>query len=306
MTPSRCQTRPAPTGSFPTFRQVYRGVSASLGGSYAVGPHLVLRANVARGYRAPNIPEIGSNGLDPGAHIIYLGNPTFTPEFNWQEDVGVLWKSPGLEASAEAFYNHVENFIYQAKQFDANGQALRDQFGNSTYQFQQAAANLYGGELALNVHPTSLPWLSWRSGAALVIGVNEERQSCASEYGNDGRYLPLIPAPTARTELRLSTPAPIGRLGTPYLRFTVNATAAKTASTPWTGPKPPRPATCSAAWARALRCATAPAAKPCSWCCRPTTCSTWPTSPTSTASSTSSTTPPRPPAGWASTAPAAT
>ena len=215
---------PDATRQYTDFRKVYRGFSASLGGSYAVGPHLVLRANVARGYRAPNIPEIGSNGLDPGAHIIYLGNPTFTPEFNWQEDVGVLWKSPGFEASAEAFYNHVENFIYQAKQFDANGQPLRDALGNSTYQFQQAAANLYGGEVALNVHPTSLPWLSWRSGAALVIGVNKNTVLRA-EYGNDSRYLPLIPAPTARTELRLSTPAPVGRLGTPYLRFTVNATA---------------------------------------------------------------------------------
>ena len=76
------------SGSSPISTSVYRGVSASVGGSYAVGPRLVLRANVARGYRAPNIPEIGSNGLDPGAHIIYLGNRSFRPEFNWQQDVG--------------------------------------------------------------------------------------------------------------------------------------------------------------------------------------------------------------------------
>ncbi|NVO33173.1 TonB-dependent receptor [Hymenobacter lapidiphilus] len=210
---------------FSNFHKVYRGVSASVGGSYAVGPRLVLRANVARGYRAPNIPEIGSNGLDPGAHIIYLGNPDFQPEFNWQQDVGVLWKSPGFEASAEAFYNHVENFIYQAKQFDANGQALSDQFGNSTYKFEQAAANLFGGEVAFNVQPAALPGLSWRTGAALVIGVNKNA-ALQDREGTAARYLPLIPAPTAQSELRFALPGqPGSRLAGSYVRLSVAGTA---------------------------------------------------------------------------------
>ncbi|MDA3888533.1 MAG: hypothetical protein PF443_06960, partial [Allgaiera sp.] len=29
-----------------------------------------------------------------------------------------------------------------------------------TYKFQQSAANLYGGEVAFNIHPTALPWMS--------------------------------------------------------------------------------------------------------------------------------------------------
>nr|GFC15869.1 hypothetical protein [Tanacetum cinerariifolium] len=109
---------------FPTFRNSYRGLSASLGSSYPLGSHLVLRANVARGYRAPNIPEIGSNGLDPGAHIVYLGNREFQPEFSLQEDLGVLWQSKNWEASAEIFHNYVDNFIYQARLFDATGQPV--------------------------------------------------------------------------------------------------------------------------------------------------------------------------------------
>lgn len=210
---------------FAAFAKTYRGLSASLGGSYAAGEHLVLRANISRGYRAPNIPEIGSNGLDPGAHIIYLGNKNFAPEFNWQEDVGVLWKSADFEASAETFYNHVENFIYQAKQYDAQGQALTDALGNSTYQFEQAAANLYGGEVAFNLHPTALPWASLRTGAALVIGLNEN-PALRERVGDAGRYLPLIPAPQARTELRFTAPEREGRrLTASYLRFTVDATA---------------------------------------------------------------------------------
>ncbi|AWM33659.1 TonB-dependent receptor [Hymenobacter nivis] len=218
-------TAPDARLQFADFQRTFTGVSASLGGSYALGDKLVLRANIARGYRAPNVPEIGSNGLDPGAHIIYLGNRSFVPEFNVQEDIGLLYKSPDFEGSVEAFYNHVNNFIYQAKQYDASGQPLRDPVGNSTYQFQQAQANLYGGEVAFNIHPTALPWVSLRTGAALVIGLNENA-ALHERAGNAGRYLPLIPAPSSRSEIRFTAPE---RAGTPftgsYFRFTVDATA---------------------------------------------------------------------------------
>jgi iron complex outermembrane receptor protein len=209
---------------FPEFRNTYQGVSASLGGSYAVGPHLTLRANVARGYRAPNIPEIGSNGLDPGAHIVYLGNRDFVPEFSLQEDVGVLWQSPVLDASAEIFHNYVQNFIYQARLFDAAGQPVEIVPGNATYQYQQAAGRLYGAEISVNVHPAALPWLGWRTGAALVRGLNENAP-LLERLGAAARYLPLIPPPQARTELRLTAPARSGRFSDTYFRICLDGVA---------------------------------------------------------------------------------
>ncbi|MGI4820733.1 MAG: TonB-dependent receptor [Janthinobacterium lividum] len=210
---------------FPAFRHTYRGLSASLGGSYALGPHLVLRANVARGYRAPNIPEIDSNGLDPGAHIVYLGNRHFQPEFSLQEDLGLLWQSPNWEASVEVFHNHVDNFIYQARLYDAQGQPVEVVPGNATYQFQQAAARLYGGEFSFNLHPTALPWLSCRTGAAFVTGLNDNPE-LHRRVGEAARYLPLMPPPQARTELRVMAPTrPTGRFTGSYLRFTLDGTA---------------------------------------------------------------------------------
>ena len=212
---------------FAKFGETYRGVSASLGGSYAVGPRLTLRANVARGYRAPNIPEIGSNGLDPGAHIVYLGNRSFGPEFSLQEDVGALWQSPGFEASAEVFHNYVQNFIYQARLFDAAGRPVEVVPGNATYQYQQAAARLYGLEISANVRPVALPWLSWRTGAALVRGLNDN-PALREQRGDAARYLPLIPAPQARTELRLTRPARPGRLANSYCRLSLDGTLRQT------------------------------------------------------------------------------
>ena len=209
---------------FPAFRRRYRGVSASLGASYVATEQLTLRANLARGYRAPNIPEIGSNGLDPGARIVYLGNRGFEPEFSWQQDVGVLWHQPTLDASVEVFHNYVQNFIYQARLLDAAGQPVVIVPGNTTYQFQQAAARLYGIEASLNVRPAALPWLALSSSAALVNGRNEDAQ-LAENQGNAARYLPLIPPLRARAEARATLPARPGRLTGTYFRASVDGSA---------------------------------------------------------------------------------
>jgi iron complex outermembrane receptor protein len=59
-------TTPGGRLQFPNFKHTYHGISGSLGFTYNVSERVLLKANIARGYRAPNITEIGSNGLDPG------------------------------------------------------------------------------------------------------------------------------------------------------------------------------------------------------------------------------------------------
>ncbi|MBF9238514.1 TonB-dependent receptor [Hymenobacter sp. BT683] len=209
---------------FPSFRRRYQGLSASLGASYVATEQLTLRANLARGYRAPNIPEIGSNGLDPGAHIVYLGNRNFQPEFSWQQDVGVLWHQPTLDASVEVFHNYVQNFIYQARLLDAAGQPVVIVPGNTTYQFQQAAARLYGIEASLNVRPAALPWLALTSNVALVNGQNEDAK-LVENPDNAARFLPLIPPLRARFEVRATLPTRPGRLTGTYFRASLDGSA---------------------------------------------------------------------------------
>ena len=206
---------------FSSFRQRYQGASASLGASYVATDKLTLRVNLARGYRAPNIPEIGSNGLDPGAHIVYLGNRGFEPEFSWQQDVGMLWHQRTVDASVEVFHNYVQQFIYQARLFDAAGQPVVIVPGNTTYQFQQSAARLYGLEASLNLRPAVLPWLAWNSSVALVNGKNADA-GLLERQGAAARYLPLIPPLRWRTELRATLPSSTGRLAGTYFRATVD------------------------------------------------------------------------------------
>ncbi|MEL5994986.1 TonB-dependent receptor [Hymenobacter segetis] len=211
---------------FPAFRQRYQGVSASAGASCVATEQLTLRANLARGYRAPNIPEIGSNGLDPGAHIVYLGNRSFRPEFSWQQDVGVLWHQATLDASVEVFHNYVQNFIYQGRLLNEAGQPVVIVPGNTTYQFQQSAARLYGLEASLNWRPAALPWLALNNSVAFVNGQNADA-NLLERQGEAARYLPLIPPLRARSEVRATLPTGKGRLTGTYFRATVEGSASQ-------------------------------------------------------------------------------
>ena len=71
--------------------------------TYEVNQHISLKANIARGFRAPNISEFASNGLDPGAHIVYLGNRNALPEFSLQEDAGMEMTYNDLSSLHQSF-----------------------------------------------------------------------------------------------------------------------------------------------------------------------------------------------------------
>jgi len=188
---------------FPAFRHVYEGFSGSLGFTYNVSERLLLKANIAKGYRAPNITEIGSNGLDPGAHIVYLGNRSFNPEFNLQEDIAIISYLKDADLIAELFNNNIANYIYQAKLTDANNNPVVIVPGNSTYQYQQSKAQLYGTELTVNLHPRNLKWLAFNNTLAYVTGINQNKK-LISESNNASKYLPFIPPLHIRTELKIS------------------------------------------------------------------------------------------------------
>lgn len=194
---------------FPAFTHNYRGFSGSLGLTYNISDRLLLKANIARGYRAPNITEVGSNGLDPGAHIVYLGNRSFNPEFSLQQDLGFIAYLPDMDIIAEVFNNNINNYIYQAKLNDANGNPVIIVPGNSTYQYQQSKARLYGAELTLNLHPRSIKWLALDNSISYVNGINKN-QPLIDKYGEAAKYLPFIPPLHIRSALRATLPGTYG------------------------------------------------------------------------------------------------
>jgi iron complex outermembrane receptor protein len=212
------------TLQFPSFSHHYSGISGSVGATYNISERVLLKANVARGYRAPNITEIGSNGLDPGAHIVYLGNRSFKPEFSLQEDIGFLAYLEDLDISVELFNNQIENYIYQSLLYDDNGQPVVIVAGNATYQYQQSKAQLYGAEVSINLHPRSIKWLTLNTSVAYTEGLNKN-DALIKTHGDKARYLPFIPPLHVRSELRTVLNRSYGIFSKIYARAEVDGYA---------------------------------------------------------------------------------
>lgn len=184
---------------FEAFDKLYHGISGSLGATYRVNNHINFKANIGRAYRAPNVTEIGSNGLDPGAHIIYLGDRAFRPEFSLQEDLGVSLKFKDVSGEVNVFNNNIQNFIYMTAMADEQGSLILDAQGNRTHYYMQSKAQLYGADVWLAIHPYNWKGFRWDNSLSLVYGVN--RKSDLRGRRTQGEYLPLIPPFTVLSSL---------------------------------------------------------------------------------------------------------
>ncbi|GAB4012013.1 TonB-dependent receptor [Spirosoma migulaei] len=182
---------------FPALHQSFTGISMSLGATYEFSEKIALKANIARGYRAPSITEIASNGLDPGAHIVYIGNRNFNPEFSLQEDIGLTATFPDVNFGISVFNNFIQNYISLSQLVDEKGEPIIIVQGNKTYQYQQASAQLYGFETQFSLHPTTWRGFTFDNSIAVVYGYNRGQRF--TDAGVQGQYLPFIPP------LRIST-----------------------------------------------------------------------------------------------------
>ncbi len=180
---------------FYAYKHTFSGASGSVGLSYRFSDHFTGKANVGRGYRAPNISEISANGIHPGTNSYQKGNLNFKPEFNWQEDIGINYNSPHITIDASVFDNNIQNYIYNEKVSASSGQTVID-----TFQFLAAKAHLYGAELSIDVHPHPLDWLHFENSLSLVYGNN--KGVGGQKISDSAKYLPFIPPLHTFSELR--------------------------------------------------------------------------------------------------------
>ena len=179
---------------FSSNSQNFYGLSGSAGATYNFTEKFSLKANISRGYRAPNISEISSNGVHPGTNIYQIGNAQFRPEFSLQEDIGLAYSSKYLVLSASIFNNSISDFINNRRLISENGSDSVVVRGNQTYQFQQGNARLYGGEISIDVHPVKA--LHFENSLSVVYGLNKDN------FADSSKYLPAIPPLHGVSELR--------------------------------------------------------------------------------------------------------
>ena len=176
---------------FPSFHKTFQGVSFSMGSTYQLSEKISLKANIGRGYRAPSITEFASNGLDPGANIVYIGNRNFNPEFSLQEDLGIFGTFKNISTSVSIFNNQIQNYIYLSQLTDNQNKAVEIVKGYKTYQYQQDGAQLYGTEITLNLHDQHHKSIQFNNSLSLVYGNNTKHSY--QNKGVQGEYLPFIP-----------------------------------------------------------------------------------------------------------------
>lgn len=183
---------------FYDYSHTFTGVSGSIGATYNFTDKFSVKANLSRGYRAPNISEISSNGVHPGTNIYQIGNSSFKPEFSLQEDIGLAYTTKYFAVNVSVFNNTISNYIFNQRLLSVNGGDSILVAGNQTYKFQQQKANLYGGELSVDIHPFKP--LHFENSFSAVYGVNKGID--AREKSDSNKYVAFIPPVHGVSELR--------------------------------------------------------------------------------------------------------
>lgn len=165
----------------------FSGLSGSIGAVCNISEHFNLRLNMARGFRAPNMSELGSDGVHEGTLRYELGNPDLKPEYSWQADMGLDFTSQYISAQVALFANRIENYIF-AKRID-----LVMEEGLRTYEYTQGDAQLLGFEAGIDFHP--IHCIHFENTFSFV----DAQQLHQPE---ETKYLPMTPAPRWTSELK--------------------------------------------------------------------------------------------------------
>lgn len=202
------------TERFAAFDQRFNGFSGSLGSSWQISKSVYTKLNVARGFRAPNIGELGSNGVHEGTLRYEKGNSGLKPETSLQFDFTFGLHFKHLASELNLFTNSVSNFIFSHKQNDAQGNpVLIDDL--PVFIFTSGKARLNGGELTLDFHPHPLDWIHFENSFSYV-------QATLKNQPDSMRYLPLTPPFHWSSGIKTEFGKLFGHLDNLYLKFGID------------------------------------------------------------------------------------
>lgn len=213
---------------FDNYSHTFNGFSGSVGMTYNITERFLLKANVARGFRAPNISEISAKGVHPGSGFQQLGDANFKPETNVQEDIGIFFDSHHVSMSAEVFNNNINHYIFNQKLKSlVSGDSIYSEAGNDypVYKFRQTKAQLFGGEARIDIHPHPLDWLHFENSVSIVYGINKGGNG--SVLNDSNKYLPFIPPLHANSELRAELPKKVSCFHHTYFKIGMQYYAAQ-------------------------------------------------------------------------------
>ncbi|MDP4184436.1 MAG: TonB-dependent receptor [Bacteroidota bacterium] len=185
---------------FSRFNSSFSNVTGSIGCTYQFSDALNTKLNISKGFRAPNIAELGANGVHEGTMRYEIGNPSMKAENSLQVDYGLRYSSYHVSAEISCFYNQVNHFIYAKKLETISGKdSIIDRENNfPAFKFTQGNARLYGCEISVDIHPHPLDWLHFENSFSFVRAIQKNATDST-------RNLPFMPAPKLTSELKATS-----------------------------------------------------------------------------------------------------
>ena len=179
----------------------FNNVTYSLGMQYKLTPELYIRSNVGLAWRAPNVHELYSNGLDHASGVYAMGDSTMRSEKSTKWITGVQWKNRWINASADVFLQWVDNFIY-----DEPTHKFMNVVSGAypVFNYKQSDAIFKGIDAEMTLHPFA--FLEYTVTGSMVWV--KERHS--------GRFLPNIPPFRLINNIRYS-PSLRGRFSNSFI-----------------------------------------------------------------------------------------
>ena len=172
---------------FNDFRRSFSALTGSLGAVYHVTKSINLRANAARGFRAPNLSELGSNGIHHGTFRFEKGNHDLRAEHSLQGDLGVDYSGKFFSLEAALFINKIDDYVFSEALDEATAKAMGLEELESNYRYYcytQGDALLKGFEAGVDIHPIHQLHIG---GTFSMVDARQKHQPIET------RYLPLTP-----------------------------------------------------------------------------------------------------------------
>lgn len=198
---------------FSGFTTSFTGVSGSIGATWQISKILFTKLNISRGYRAPNIGELASNGVHEGTMRYETGDPNLKTETSLQYDYALGLSTEHISAEVDIFDNNIDNYIFSRKLINTNGSdSITDGF--STFRFVAGNAHLFGGEMHIDIHPHPYDWIHFENAFSCVRAIQKNQP-------DSSRYLPFTPAPKLVTGLKVDIKMLNKLLRNTYAKFDV-------------------------------------------------------------------------------------
>ena len=186
-----------------------------------------MKANIARGWRAPNVNECGADGVHDGTVVYELGDNNIKPETSLEEYVAFGINSKDVNFEVDGFVNTITNFIYaQGLTSKLGGDSVSNLlsvggtlFPNApVFKYTNGNAQLEGGEVSLDIHPSTARWLELNSTLSYVTGG-------LKNVPDSIKYLPFVPPLRITADIIIH----LGKIGKAisdaYVRFGVMSVA---------------------------------------------------------------------------------